>query len=136
MRLIEQKFTVRRVLFSRPMSVVYFVIFCFFIYKCLVLIPIWLTAKTKAEQAEVDYEKKVILTKQREKELLDKQTDMGKYRYQKDFFNKLDEGENLIILYSEDQKATGDDELRKMFWWQEFKQNFLVWWRNLELFKK
>ncbi len=89
-----------------------------------------------AAQAEIDYEKKVVLMKQKDKELQDKQTDMGKYRYQKDFFNKLDEGENLIVLYEDGEQLSGEDNMRNMFWWEEAKQNFLVWWRNSEMFKK
>lgn len=134
MRIVNQTVTVRSVLFSRISGVLYFLIFVFFIYKCLELVPIWLTTKEKATEAEVDYEKRVALAERRQEERIGSETEKGKERYQKDFFNKLDEGEQLIVLYKEEQKVKSEsEEIRRMFWWEEKKQDFLVWWRNYKM---
>lgn len=133
MRIANQKFTVKSVLFSRPASFLYFLVFLFFLYKCITLLPIWLTAKDKAIQAEIEYQKKMELAEKKSVELESKKTDLGKERYQKDFFNKLDEGEQLIILYSnQKEKELFREEERRMFWWEQVQQDFLVWWRNLK----
>jgi hypothetical protein len=64
-------------------------------------------------------------------------TEEGQKRYQKDFFNKLDEGEHLIILYkTTEEEHTLNQEERKMYWWEEVEQSFLVWWRNTNLKQK
>jgi hypothetical protein len=138
MRIAHQKVTVRGVVFSKPAGFLYFAISLFFIYKSMMLLPIWLTVKDGATQAEQDYDKKVAMAKMRSEDLQDQQTELGKERYQKDFFNKLDEGENLIVLYQDKKEQTETllEEPRKMFWWQEVKQSFDVWWKNLELKEK
>lgn len=100
------------------------------------LLPIWLTTKDKAEDAQNEYEKKMIFAEEKRVELESKKTSLGKERYQKDFFNKLDDGEHLIVLYSNEQKKElFKEEERRMFWWEEVEQDFLVWWRNLEIKK-
>lgn len=137
MRIYNQNITVRKVLFSKPMSFFYFFVFVIFAYKSFVLIPIWLNAKEKAVQAEIDFEKKIKLSNEKKENSINNETDMGKERYQKEFFNKLDEGEKLIILYDENQDKKNIPEVeRKMFWWQSWKQDFWVWWRNSEILKK
>jgi hypothetical protein len=96
-----------------------------------------LSVKEKSEQAKIDYDKKVVLAEQAQEEQENKQTSLGKERYQKDFFNKLDEGEHLIILYkTTEEEHTLNQEERKMYWWEEVEQSFLVWWRNTNLKQK
>lgn len=137
MRIVNQKFTVRSIVFSKVSGILYFLIFAFFVYKCLTLLPIWLSSMDKANEARIDYEKKQEYALQKQEAEIDKQTNLGKERYQKDFFNKLDEGEHLIILYHEEKdKQEVVEEERKMFWWEEMHQNFLVWWKNLDIWKK
>lgn len=134
MRIINSKITVRSVLFSRIMSVVYFLLFIFFIYRCLLLLPIWLTTKVKATDARIDYEKKVALILEKEDEFESNQTQLGKERYQKFFFNKLDDGEHMIVLYTEVASVEKLNKAeRKMFWWEQVEQNIIVWWRNLDM---
>lgn len=102
------------------------------------LLPIWLTARYKADEARQDYEKKMDIMQDRKEDLENRESDLGKKRYEKDFFNKLDDGENLIVLYQDEKGEKQDPQLeepRKMFWWQEWEQDFLVWWRNLKLKK-
>lgn len=139
MRILNQKYTVRGFLFSGPMSFVYFFVCLFFAYKCLTLLPTWLTVKTKAEDTQADYDKKIFLVHQKELAEQNKETDLGKKRYQKEFFNKLDEGENMIVLYGHEEEKSPEELKRKMFWWEEWQQSFDVWWKNLEImsyFKK
>lgn len=101
------------------------------------LLPIWLSARDKSEQARQDYEKKVQLADENKEQQENKQTSLGKERYQKDFFNKLDEGEHLIILYNtKKEEHILNQEERKMYWWEEVKQKLLVWWRNSSLKQK
>ncbi len=136
MRIANHKVTVRSIIFSKPAGIIYFLIFIFFTYKSFQLLPIWSGAKEKAELARKQYETKKYEAEQMSEDMENKQTNLGKERYQKDFFNKLDEGEHLIILYKEKEEERGvNEEERKMFWWEEVKQNFLVWWRNLEIKK-
>jgi hypothetical protein len=87
----------------------------------------------------VDYNKKIYLAEQKNQYKENEKTDLGKERYQKDFFNKLDDGENLIILYDQKQEnedIASDEEERKMFWWEIMYQNYKVWWKNLEIVKR
>jgi hypothetical protein len=134
MRIENQSIKIRSVLFSKPMSVVYFVLFCIFFYKSAQLFPTWFNLKEKAEKAERDLERKQAASEDIKEGEMDKKTELGQERYKKEFFNKLDEGENLIILYGSKEEEKRKEEERKMFWWQEKKQDFLVWWRNLEIF--
>jgi hypothetical protein len=68
--------------------------------------------------------------------LEDEKTDLAKERYQKEFFNKLDPGEELIILYDQEKPEVKKEEKEiKMYWWEVLKQNFLVWWKNSEYSK-
>lgn len=137
MRIAHQKVTIRSILFSRPAAIVYFFALCFFTYKSILLLPVWLTIKDKAQVAEMDYNKKIAYADQKKLDQATSQTDMGKERYQKDFFNKLDSGENLIILYGDETSTLPQEEdKRKMFWWEVQEQNFVVWWKNLQIIKK
>lgn len=139
MRIVNQKVTVKSILFGRVAAFFYFLILAFFIYKCIQLLPIWLSTKYKSEQAMVDYNKKIYLAEQKNQYKENEKTDLGKERYQKDFFNKLDDGENLIILYDQKQEnedIASDEEERKMFWWEIMYQNYKVWWKNLEIVKR
>jgi hypothetical protein len=117
------------------MAVVYFVITAVFVWKSMSLLPIWLTAKDKATEAQIDYERKLERQQKEEQAEKSKTTDLGKERYQKEFFNKLDEKENLIILYGKEEEQTPDELERKMFWWEKWEQEYYVWWRNLKLLK-
>jgi hypothetical protein len=138
MRIHNQNITVRSVLFSKPAGYIYLIIFCVFVYKSLMLLPIWLTTRQKADEARVDYENKLLQIEKSKMDAGYKETDLGKERYQKDFFNKLDEGEELIVLYGGEKKEMQNKDLeeRKMFWWQEWKQDIIVWWKNLQILKK
>ncbi len=137
MRIANQKATVRSLIFSKPASVFYFLVFLFFIYKCITLLPIWFATMNKSDEAKILFEKKQTIANEELQESENSQTNLGKIRYQKDFFNKLDEGENLIVLYNNNEtKNESMNEDRRMFWWEEAEQNFLVWWRNLEIIKK
>lgn len=135
MRIENKSITVTRVLFSKQMSFVYFLVFVVFVYKSLSLLPTWLSIRDKADEAKIDYEKKVEEVENKKQAEKNKDGDMGRERYQKEFFNKLDEGENMIVLYGDEEKRIYNEQERKMFWWTEQKQNFLVWWRNFEIFK-
>lgn len=137
MRIANQKVTVRSLVFSKPAGIVYLLISLFFLYKCIVLLPIWFAAINKSQEAQALYEKKQVLATEQAEEIENNQTSLGKVRYQKDFFNKLEEGERLIILYDDDERRSDSmNEDRKMFWWEKAKQDFLVWWRNLRIIKK
>ena len=137
MRIANQKVTVRSIVFSRPVSFIYFLIFLFFLYKCVMLLPIWLATMNKTSEAKALYEKKQVLANEELQESQNNQTSLGKLRYQKDFFNKLDEGERMIVLYKDnDANVESMNEDRQMFWWEKVEQDFLVWWRNLEIIKK
>ena len=137
MRIANQKFTVRSIIFSKPAGFLYFCIFVFFSYKSFSLLPIWSSTKYKAEKASVFYAKKQQEIEAINEDLENKKTNLGQERYQKDFFNKLEAGEHLIILYKEkNEERIVNQEERRMFWWEEVKQNFLVWWRNLDISKK
>jgi predicted membrane protein len=132
MRIANQKFTVRSIVFSKAAGFLYLLIAIFFVYKSLLLANIWVATKEKSKEAQRLYEKKILSNQQAQEKQENQTTTLGKERYQKDFFNKLDDGEHLIILYSEQKKEEQENfnEIRKMFWWDEMKQNFLVWWRN------
>lgn len=137
MRIANQKKTVRSLVFSKPAAIIYFLVSVFFLYKCVVLLPIWFASINKSEEAQALYEKKQNLATEQQEELKNNQTSLGRIRYQKDFFNKLDDGERLIVLYSEeDRKNNFMGEDRKMFWWERVEQDFLVWWRNLKIIKR
>jgi hypothetical protein len=96
---------------------------------------VWLSTSYKAEDAVKEYNKKVSLSEQKQIDIENEHSDLGRERYQKDFFNKLDDGENLIILYgaAKEENLQKDEEERKMFWWEEMYQNYKVWWKNLEV---
>ncbi len=132
MRIANHKVTVRSIIFSKPSGAIYFLISAFFVYKSFLLLPVWASTHAKAEESRLFYEKKQQQVREINEELENKQTNLGKERYQKDFFNKLDEGEHLIILHQENKvENVVNEQERKMFWWEEIEQNFLVWWRNL-----
>lgn len=134
MRIINKKATMREILFSRFAAMMYFLIILYFLYKTLVLLPVWLTLREKSKEAEIEYEKKVMAKAERDEILKESKTELGKERYQKEFFNRLDEGERLIVLHTEEStELSKNEQPRKMFWWEEVKQDFLVWWRNLQI---
>ena len=135
MRIENKGVNVKKVLFSKATSFFYLLIFLVFVYKSITLLPVWLSVKDKSETAEIDYQKKLEMTQQKEQSTADNQTDKGKERYEKEFFNKLDEGENLIVLYGDPKVKIANEQERKMFWWEVQKQNFYVWWRNLHILK-
>ena len=138
MRIANQKFTVRSIIFSKTAGFLYLLVTVFFVYKSIALVPIWAVSKEKSEESKKLYEKKILLNQENLEKQENQKTSLGKERYQKDFFNKLDEGEHLIILYGKDDEEGEKNvyEERKMFWWEEVKQNFLVWWRNSKFLEK
>ncbi len=137
MRIHQHNITVRSVLFSKYMAFLYFALTILFAYKCIVLLPVWLSIRDSASETEIKYRKNIDANRERNEKKLAQESDIGKRRYEKDLFNSLDEGEHLIILYGDDvEKKVTTEETRKMFWWEEKKQDFYVWWRNLEVVKK
>ena len=132
MRIYNQKWTVKKILTSLPATILYFTVFCIFVYWNLKIIPVWMTMNDRVGKAQEDLQK-VKDKNGRKQELNDNlKTDEGKRRYEKEFFNELDENEKLIILYSQQASNTSVEEnLRKMTWYETKKQDFLVWVHNL-----
>lgn len=121
--------------FSKVASIFYLLVTLFFLYKIFFLFPAWYATKEASIEAVLELDKRNKDFLKREEALKNQETNLGQERYQKDFFNKLEEGEELIILYSETDIEERQTEFeRKMFWWEEWKQNLVVWWRNLEIY--
>lgn len=134
MRIQNRDITVRRVLFSKTLSFVYLLIAGFFIYKSYSLFPIWANTYEKNLEVKDDFAKKEADVKLYIEKNENNSTDLGKERYKKEFFNKLDEGEEMIVLF--DGEKTEKEEVitekqRHMFFWEKWYQDFLVWKRNL-----
>lgn len=136
MRIENNKLNKENIFLSNTATLVYFLILVFFVYKCFMLFPIWLRAKDSLQAKQQDFDKKQEEVKEKFLNLEDEKTDLAKERYQKEFFNKLDPGEELIILYDQEKPEVKKEEKEiKMYWWEVLKQNFLVWWKNSEYSK-
>jgi hypothetical protein len=135
MRIIHPSFSFKKMVFSKVASIFYLLVTLFFLYKIFFLFPAWYATKEASIEAVLELDKRNKDFLKREEALKNQETNLGQERYQKDFFNKLEEGEELIILYSETDIEERQTEFeRKMFWWEEWKQNLVVWWRNLEIY--
>ena len=133
MRIYNQKLTVRKILWSRLATLLYFLVFLVFIFWSFQIFPIWISMGGRMGNAVTDLQ--MIKDKNQKKEELNNnlKTDEGKKRYEKEFFNKLDEGEKLIILYGSVASETRVEEnFRQMSWYETKKQDFLIWLYNLK----
>lgn len=149
MRVQNKSVTVRGVIFSKTFALIYFVVMVFFLYKAYSLYPIWSGHYAKNLDIKREYADREIAVKELQEKKENEKTDLGKLRYEKEFFNKLDEGEEMIILYYGDKQDVGDkaqdakevggniaadqgqEKERHMFFWEKWYLDILVWWRNL-----
>jgi hypothetical protein len=142
MRIQNKEISVRSVLFSRVFGLVYFLLAGFFIYKSYSLFPIWSGHYEKNIAIKEEYGEKEIAVRALQEKKENNETDLGKARYEKEFFNKLDEGEEMIVLYEGEVGKTGqekngqnaavsEEKERHMFFWEKWHQATLVWWKNL-----
>jgi hypothetical protein len=141
MRVQNKNVTVRGVIFSRTFALIYFLIVVFFIYKSYTLYPIWSGHYQKNLEVKEEYVEKEQLVKDMKERRENNETDLGKERYEKEFYNKLDEGEEMIVLYEGEAGKTGGESLdleskpeekaRHMFFWERWYLDTLVWWKNL-----
>jgi hypothetical protein len=141
MRVQNKDVTVRGVIFSRTFGLIYFLIVVFFIYKSHSLYPIWSGHYQKNLEIKQEYVEKEKLVKDMKERRENNETDLGKERYEKEFYNKLDEGEEMIVLYEGEAGKTGGDvngevkkveeKARHMFFWERWYLDTLVWWKNL-----
>lgn len=141
MRIQNKDVTVRGVIFSRTFGLIYFLIVIFFIYKSYTLYPIWSGHYQKNLEIKQEYVEKEQLVKDMKERRENNETDLGKERYEKEFYNKLDEGEEMIVLYEGEAGKTGEENLgveskpeekaRHMFFWERWYLDTLVWWKNL-----
>ena len=137
MRIENNYNPLKKTMYSSYAAIFFTLISAFFIYKCITLLPIWLRTKDSLVVKEQELYKKEEEVKRLKISLEEKTSDLGKERYQKEFFNKLEEGEELIILYENEKPVEKAEEKElKLFWWDEMKQKFLVWWKNSEISKK
>lgn len=132
MRLYNQKLTVRKILTSLSANILFFFILVLFLYYNMKIIPVWLAMSERVGKVQDDLQKVIDKNKKKGQINNDLKTDEGKDRYEKEFFNKLEDGEKLIILYGEVGSTTKPEEnLRKMTWYETKKQDFLFWVHNL-----
>ncbi len=140
MRVQNKDISVKKVLFSKVFSLLYFLLAAFFIYKSYYLFPIWSGHYQKNLEIKNEFAEKENLVKDMQEKRENNKTDLGRARYEKEFFNKLDEEEEMIVLYDGEKNKAGETETgennlniekeRHMFFWQKWHQNFLVWWKN------
>jgi hypothetical protein len=64
----------------------------------------WEGVQERLSSSKQIYEKKLLKKQNLENKAEIISTEEGQKRYQKDFFNKLDDGEKIIILYSDEKK--------------------------------
>lgn len=141
MRVQNKDVTVKGVIFSRTFGLIYFLIVVFFIYKSYTLYPIWSGHYQKNLEIKQEYIEKEQLVKDMKERRENNETDLGKERYEKEFYNKLDEGEEMIVLYEGEAGKTGGDKngpvkkteekARHLFFWERWYLDTLVWWKNL-----
>ncbi len=94
----------------------------------------WIGVQDRLENSKQIYQKK--LAKKETVEIKEEvmSSDAGKKRYEKEFFNTLDEGEKLIVLYSgniEDKKEV--EEIRSLSFFGKWKQKIKLWWANVNM---
>jgi predicted signal transduction protein with EAL and GGDEF domain len=96
-------------------------------------ISFMLELQNRAEQAQEKYKK---IEKERQDKLADmqdSQTDMAKERYEKEFFNKTEEGETVVILHKKIDKKENEseEELLQLNFVDRKIQQITLWWKNL-----
>ena len=133
MRILHRNIKVTRIIFHPFAAIFYFLVLAYFLYANYRLFPMWIGVQNRLADAKQIYEKKI-----NKKQNIDDQneiisTEEGKKRYEKEFFNKLDYGEKMIILYSDpsQEKPKSDEELRTLSRWEKIKQQVKLWWANL-----
>lgn len=135
MRVQNKDITVQKVLFSKTFSFFYFLIALFFFYKSFNLFFIWYNSYQKNIEIKDEYQKKEIAVKLQEEKQANNKTDLGQERYKKEFFNKLDDGEEMIVLYDGENKVNkenyDEEKERHLFFWEKWYLNFSVWRKNL-----
>jgi hypothetical protein len=141
MRVHNKDITVRAVIFSKTFALVYFLVACFFVYKSFYLYDIWSGHYEKNLEIKKEYFEKEQLVKDLQEKKENSETDLGKDRYEKEFYNKLDEGEEMIVLYNGEAGKTGGESVpvvaekpRHMFFWERWYLDTLVWWKNWKIF--
>jgi hypothetical protein len=96
------------------------------------MFPIWIKVQDRLETSKQNYEKKLTKKENIEKKEEINSTDEGQKRYRKEFFNDLDPGEKIIILYSDKTEVEKEVEVtRDMSTWGKFRQKIKLWWANM-----
>jgi hypothetical protein len=141
MRIQNKDRSVQGVVFSKTFALLYFIIIVFFLYKIYFLFPIWEGHYEKNLEIKKEYFEKEIQLKSLKERKENDSTDLGKERYEKEFFNKLEPGEEMIVLYEGEADKTAktenlatEEKPRHMFFWEKWYIDFLVWWKNFTFF--
>jgi hypothetical protein len=126
MRILHRNIKVANIIFHTYAAILYFACFLYFAYSNFKLFPMWVGVQDRLLNSKQIYERKLA-----KKENIENKEE-GKKRYEKEFLNKLDEGEKLIVLYSgkiEEEKEI--EENRKLSLFGNWKLQIKLWWANL-----
>jgi hypothetical protein len=132
MRILHRNIKVSRIIFHPYTSFLYFLVFAYFVYLNFKLFPMWEGVQERLSSSKQIYEKKLLKKQNLENKAEIISTEEGQKRYQKDFFNKLDDGEKIIILYSDEKKIEEKEveEIRNLTRLEKTKQQIKLWWAN------
>jgi hypothetical protein len=132
MRILHRNIKVSKIIFHPFSAVLYFLAFLYFFYLNYKLFPMWTGVQDRLFRSKEIYEKKLLKKEKVESKQEILGSDEGQKRYRKEFFNELDEGEKLIILYSnlEEEKEKEVEEVRQLSFFSKLRQNIKVWWAN------
>jgi hypothetical protein len=131
MRILHKNIKISKILFSKTAGFLYLLAFLYLAYVNFKIFPMWLRVQERLGNAKTIYENKLEnkIKVDRKTEIIN--TDQGQKRYRKEFFNEVDEGEQIIILYGEKEEKEKQEEIyREMNLMQKWKQKTKVWWAN------
>ena len=117
---------------ASPVTLVVFLLgigyFVYLNYRTLSFLLILQDRVYRAKSEFVKTEKEVA---EAEINSFENNSDEAKKRYQKEFFNTLEDGEYMVFLHREGDVIVEREEKRKLTTWEKYSQQVKLWWKNL-----
>lgn len=90
-----------------------------------------LVLRDRVEQAKTEFAETEKRVAKAEINSFENKSDEAKKRYQKEFFNTLEDGEYVVFLHREGEVVVEQEEKRKLTTWEKYSQQAKLWWKNL-----
>lgn len=103
----------------------------YFIFLNFRTVPFAMDMKDRVEKSEMIYQKNLEKSNKNKEQKKEMESEEGKVRFEKQFFNKLDQDEYVILLHKEKIAEKNEEARTDLNFIDKQTQKIKLWWKNL-----